>query len=56
MYSRVCMYNITARDIACVYCMVLTLEWYFVSLKSNMVYDVVGRLEGFAACRGLTSL
>ena len=40
---RVCMYNITARDIACVYRMVLTLYKVFFQLKkSNMVYDVVG--------------
>ena len=37
------MYNITARDIACVYHMVLTLLVVLCQLKkSNMVYDVVG--------------
>ena len=40
---RVCMYNITARDDAYVYCMVLTLYMVLCQLKkSNMVYDVVG--------------
>jgi hypothetical protein len=37
------MYSITACDIACVYCMVLTLYRALCQLKkSNMVYDVVG--------------
>jgi hypothetical protein len=36
------MYNITVRDIACVYCMILTLYMVRCQLKKNMVYDVVG--------------
>ncbi len=37
------MYNITARDIACVYPMVLTLYMVLFQLrKNNMVYNVVG--------------
>jgi hypothetical protein len=37
------MYNVTARDIECVYCMVLTLYMVLFQLKkSNMVYNVVG--------------
>jgi hypothetical protein len=36
------MYNITVRDIACVYGMVLTLDMVLCQLKGNMVYDVVG--------------
>ncbi len=40
---KVCMYNITARDIACVYHMVLTLLMVLCQLKkSKKVYDVVG--------------
>ncbi len=40
---RVCMYNITARDIVCVYRMVLNLYMVLFQLKAhNMVLDVIG--------------
>jgi hypothetical protein len=46
MYNRICMYNITGRDIVCVYGMVLTLDMVLCQ-QSNMVYDVVvGRIHG----------
>ncbi len=49
---RVCMYNITACDIACVYCMVLTLYMVLCQLKkSNRVYDVVGSVGRISGLR-----
>jgi hypothetical protein len=35
MYSSVCMFNIIARDIACVYCMVLTLDMVLCQLNKQ---------------------
>ncbi len=51
LHIKVCMYNVAARGIACVYHMVLTLYMVLCQLKkSNMVYDDVvggvGRISG----------
>ncbi len=35
LHSRVCINNITARDIACVYCMILTLDMVLCQLKKQ---------------------
>ncbi len=49
---RVCMYNITARDIACVYHMVLNLYMVLFQLKThNMVLDVIGGVRRSSGLR-----
>jgi hypothetical protein len=46
------MYNITARDITSVYCIVLSLYMLLFQLKkSNMVYNVVGGVGRISGLR-----
>jgi hypothetical protein len=45
MYSRVCMYNITVHEIACVYGMVITLDMVLCQLKRQQYYLQENRIN-----------